>query len=410
MSNANIPRLYEKMSSQHIDALVVIKPEFFYYVTGFQNHMGGMLSGPGNTRQLSSAAIIPIDEKEQPTMLIGKWEEVPARESSWIKDVRSYQIWIEIFHMEDFLKGNLTRVNKPTQYDMKKNAATIAEILREKRLSGCTIGIEFDYISQNAISVLREELPQVKWVDSSRLLYDVCSVKTDKEIKIIEMATRMAQDATLSVAQEKLEGLTVGEVRLKYQMAVLKIATSDPSVGYQDNKCTMSIGGNFAPKTVNAPYRSTLGDIIFIDPGVMLKGYMSDIGRSMVIGKPNDVQQRIYSTLILGLESMLAAIKPGVKCSEIFHIGQESVRNAGTGLHAYTRGQLGHAVGLGKGERPPFIASDDHTVIEPGMVFSIEAPLYIHGIGGFNIEDTIVVNKKGYDLLCDWPRELIQVR
>lgn len=410
MSNVNLPRLYNRMEAARIDALVVVKPEFFYYATGFQNHMGGLLSGPGCGRQLAAIAVIPAGGKGEPTALVSNWEEVPARGNSWIADIRTYRIWTEIFDLQDLLHNRTERVEKPYQYDMRKNVRTVAELLKEKGLDRGTIGIEFDYVSEHSIAMFREELPHARFADSSPLFYEVSAVKTAKEIEIIGTATRITQNAALDVAGEELLGATVGDVKLKYEMAVLRQIAGNPTLGFQGTKCTMSIGGDFAPKTGSAPYRAAAGDIIFFDPGVMLKGYMTDIGRSMVVGKPNELQQRIYTTLILGLETLLANLKPGVACSELFHIGQEAVRNAGTGLHAYTRGHLGHAVGIGKNERPPFIAPGDHTIVEPGMVFSVELPLYVQGLGGFNIEDTVVVTEQGYELLSDWPRELLQVR
>jgi Xaa-Pro aminopeptidase len=49
-------------------------------------------------------------------------------------------------------------------------------------------------------------------------------------------------------------------------------------------------------------------------------------------------------------------------------------------------------------------------VLEPGMTFSVECPLYVHGVGAFNIEDAIVITESGYELLNVWQRDLIQVK
>lgn len=410
MAHVNLPRLYMKMREKKIDALVAVKPESFYYLTGFQYHMGGMQSAPGSGRQIAAAAVIPVDETKQPAMLVSNWEEVPAKSASWITDVRVYPIWTEIFDGQALIENNLKRIEKPFQFNIRENCFTIAEVLRERGLDGGTIGIEMDYCCSNAMTYFREALPKATFIDSSRMIWDVAVVKTPGEIEILRKATNMAQAATIDVTQQSLLGCTVGEIRIKYQMAVLKLAASDPACGYQDSKLTMSIGGDFAPKAGVSPYRAAAGDGIFVDPGVMLRGYMSDIGRTLVLGKPSELQTRIYSGLRTGMEAMFAAMKPGLKCSEIFHIGQEAVRNSGMGLHAYTRGHLGHAIGIAKNERPPFIAAVDHTVLEPGMTFSVECPLYIHGVGAFNIEDSIVITENGYELLNIWQRDIIQVR
>ena len=410
MAHVNLPRLYAAMRDMKMDALVAVKPESFYYLTGFQYHMGGMQSAPGSGRQIAAAAVIPLNEAKQPAMLVSNWEEVPAKAASWIKDARVYPIWTEIFDGQALINNKLERIEKPHQFNIRQNCFTIADVLRERGLDKGTIGIETDYCCSNAISYFREALPKARFIDSSRMIWDVSAVKTSGEIEILRKATNMAQAAAIAVTQQDLLGCTVGEVRIKYQMAVLKLAAADPTCGYQDSKLTMSIGGDFAPKPGFAPYRAAMGDGIFFDPGVMLKGYMSDLGRTFILGKPSELQTSIYSALRVGLEAMLATVKPGLKCSEMFHIGQEAVRNSGMGLSAYTRGHLGHPIGVARNERPPYIAAVDHTVLEPGMTFSVECPLYVHGVGAFNIEDAIVITENGYELLNVWQRDLIQVK
>jgi Xaa-Pro dipeptidase len=404
-----LPRLQKKLKEVKIDALMVVKPESFYYVTGFQNHTGGMDSNPGSGRQLVAIAVVPADEGLEPAMIVSSWEQHSAR-ASWIKDIHVFPAWMEIFDLNDLVSGNLKRVAKPTQYSMEQNVATAARIIRERGLDKGTIGIELDFICDRAISYVRRELPDAKIVDSSRLLWDIQAVKTPREIELLKAATQMTKEAATATMSEDLLGLTVGEVRTKYQMHCLRLAAANPALGYQNNKCTMSIGGDFAPKPGSPPYHAAKGDVVFFDPGVNLRGYFSDIGRSFVIDQePTELQRRIYFALRLGIETIMDAVKPGMKCSELFQLGQEAVRNAGTDLSAYTRGHMGHAIGIHKGERPPFIAPTDHTILEPNMVFSIEAPLYVQGLGGFNIEDSIVVTETGCELFTEWSREIHQV-
>jgi len=405
MAYMNTERLYNKIKAANLDAFVIFKPENFYYTTGFQNYYGGVATGV--VRHAHAIVVIPADETLDPTMIINSWEEVQARENAWFKDIRSFPTWIEIFYLQDLLENRTKFIKKPVQYDMERNIIMLIEILREKGLENGRLGIELDYISQKAFSLLIKYLPKAHFVDSSDILFDIQAVKTAKEIEILTEATRMTQKATLALTEDNLHGASVGEIKLRYQLAALKEAAANPSLGFQEAKMSISIGSDFSPKISNISYRAAMGDIIFLDVGVILKGYQADIGRSMVVGKPNDFQKKINSILKKGLENMLFAIKPGAKCCDIFNIGEKTIHEGG--LDSYARGHLGHAVGVGKHERPPFIAPSDETILEPGMVLSIETPLYIHGAGGFMIEDTIVTTDDGYDLLSDWPRDLIEV-
>ncbi len=402
----NSKRLFRKMRDAHLDGLVIFKPENFYYATGFQNYFGGVVTGV--VRQAHAMAVLPADETAEPTLIINSWEEVQARENSGFRDVRTFPLWIEIFDLKDLLANKTQRLEKPVQYDLSKNIALLGEALREKGLAHGRLGIELDVISHQAFSLLHQEIPKAEIIDSSALLFDVQAVKTPPEIEILTEATRITQEAMMALTREPLRGVGVADVRYTYQRAALDEAARNPRAGFQEAKLTLSIGGDFTPKTGSHSYRAERGDIVFLDAGVVLKGYQSDLGRSLVVGEPEPFKDKVQGTLKKGLEKMLAAIRPGVPCSEVFHLGQETIRREG--LDSYTRGHLGHAIGVGKHERPPFIAPGDPTIMEPGMVFSVETPLYIHGAGGFQIEDTVVITENAYDLISHMPRDLIRVR
>ena len=406
MMQMNAQRLYRRMEEAGLDALVVFKPENFYYVTGFQNYFGGVATGV--VRHGHAMVVLPADSRIEPTMIINAWEERQAREISGFRDIRTFPLWIEIFDLQDLREKKTSRVEKPVQYDLRKNISLLAEVLREKGLSEGRLGIELDYISHQAFGLFREEIPKAKINDSSALLFDIQAVKTPAEMEILKEATRLTQEAMMALTREPLAGKAVGEIRMKYQWAALTEAARSPQGGFQEAKLTVSIGKDFTPKMGAHAYRAQRGDIIFLDAGIVLRGYQSDLGRSLVIGDPDPFHRQIQETLQRGLEQMLAVLGPGRTCSEIFRCGQETIRKGG--LDSYTRGHLGHAIGIGKHERPPFIAPHDPTRLEPGMVFSIETPLYIHGAGGFQIEDTVIITDKGYELISHMPRHLIPVQ
>jgi Xaa-Pro dipeptidase len=75
------------------------------------------------------------------------------------------------------------------------------------------------------------------------------------------------------------------------------------------------------------------------------------------------------------------------------------------GLLPYWRQHTGHAIGL-RNHEAPFLDIGDQTVIEPGMVFTIEPGLYQEGLGGFRHSDTVAVTDDGIDILTDYPRDI----
>ncbi|MDZ4768511.1 MAG: M24 family metallopeptidase [Chloroflexota bacterium] len=71
---------------------------------------------------------------------------------------------------------------------------------------------------------------------------------------------------------------------------------------------------------------------------------------------------------------------------------------------AYWKHHVGHAIGL-RYHEAPFLDIGDSTVIQPGMIFTIEPGLYVPEMGGFRHSDTVLVTETGTELLTDYPRD-----
>ena len=92
-----------------------------------------------------------------------------------------------------------------------------------------------------------------------------------------------------------------------------------------------------------------------------------------------------------------------MKCSDIFNVAVQTVRNSG--IPHYQRHHCGHGIGL-EFYDPPLISPHDHTKIEEGMVLNIETPYYELGFGGLQVEDTVLVTESGVRYLTKSSREL----
>jgi Xaa-Pro aminopeptidase len=119
---------------------------------------------------------------------------------------------------------------------------------------------------------------------------------------------------------------------------------------------------------------------------------------------------RYHEVLRRGLDAILRLVRPGVEPSELFRSGMEAVRSGG--IPHYQRHHVGHAVGLEFYEAP--ILNDTarsgsaKVRLEEGMVINIELPYYELGLGGLQIEETLVVRQDGYELLTTSPREMLR--
>ncbi|MBW7882398.1 MAG: aminopeptidase P family protein [Caldilineaceae bacterium] len=147
-----------------------------------------------------------------------------------------------------------------------------------------------------------------------------------------------------------------------------------------------------------------VGDTIIIDIGATLDGYKSDITRVVHLGEPDPEVLEIYELVRTANERGRAAVRPGVTASAVDRATREPIDAAGYGDRFFHR--TGHGLGIEEHE-PPWISATSDTVLEPGMVFSIEPGIYLPGKFGVRVEDIVVVTEEGVRCLTGLGHELI---
>ena len=123
----------------------------------------------------------------------------------------------------------------------------------------------------------------------------------------------------------------------------------------------------------------------------------------MIIGAPTDEMRRLFDHMVAAQEVAFDALRPGVTCADVDRavLGYFEAND----LLPYWRQHVGHAIGL-RNHEAPFLDVGDHTVVEPGMVFTIEPGSTRATVGGFRHSDTVVVTPDGIDVLTDYPKDI----
>ena len=143
------------------------------------------------------------------------------------------------------------------------------------------------------------------------------------------------------------------------------------------------------------------GDVLVTETSAPIWGYNAELERAMVIGEPTDEMRRLFDHTVAAQEVAFEALRPGVTCADVD--GAVLAYFEENDLLPYWRQHIGHAIGL-RNHEAPFLDVGDHTVVEPGMVFTIEPGLYSAEIGGFRHSDTVVVTADGIDILTTYPK------
>ncbi len=145
------------------------------------------------------------------------------------------------------------------------------------------------------------------------------------------------------------------------------------------------------------------GDTIVIDLGGKFEGYVSDITRMSSIGSPSKDYASVHQIVENAVCAALASAIPGEIAKNVDKAAREVIEKAGFGRYFVHR--TGHGLGTEIHE-PPFITSTSETILEPGMVFSIEPGIYIPDKFGVRLEEIVILGDDGPKILSKIPREL----
>ena len=145
---------------------------------------------------------------------------------------------------------------------------------------------------------------------------------------------------------------------------------------------------------------------VTLDFGVILKGYCSDMTRTVYMGKPKVNERAAYEAVLEAQEAGVAAVAPGASCAEVDEAARGVLRRAGL-AEAFTH-STGHGVGLEIHESPR-IGAGQTTSLLSGMVITIEPGIYLAGQFGIRIEDMVAVTGTGGQVLTPAPKALIEL-
>ena len=145
---------------------------------------------------------------------------------------------------------------------------------------------------------------------------------------------------------------------------------------------------------------------VTLDFGIIREGYCSDMTRTVHLGKPGAKERATYHAVLEAQESAVAAVSGGARCSDVDEAARSVLRKAGL-AEAFSH-STGHGVGLEIHESPR-IGAGQTSLLQPGMVITIEPGVYLPGQFGIRIEDMVAVARSGGEVLTPAPKALIEL-
>ena len=261
------------------------------------------------------------------------------------------------------------------------------------------IGIDKNWPSRFTLRLM-ELRPDIWPVLGSAPVDDARMLKGADEIELMRVSSRLNDEALRKTIETIKEGDTELEVGRRYVEAGKKLGASGASFG-----ALICFGANCA-EPHHATDETVLkeGDSVILDVGLNVNNAMSDMTRTVFLGRPTDEQTEVYELVKAANEAGRRAAQPGVPLCEIDRAAREVIEKGGYGQYFIHR--TGHGIGLEVHE-PPDVSSTSEIPAQPGMIFSVEPGIYLPGKFGVRIEDLVLITPDGGETLNSLPRKLI---
>ncbi len=289
-------------------------------------------------------------------------------------------------------------------FEVIKNESPVSEYIADtiKKYGISRLAYEDAYMTVAFYEQLRDKLSGVEMVPLKEADGEIRIIKDEEELSNIKKAAEIADSAFTHILSFIKPGITENEVALELEYFMKKSGAS----GNSFESIVASGLRSSMPHGVASDKEINNGDLLTLDFGCVYNGYCSDMTRTIVVGKANDEQKKIYDIVLKAQMEALLHIKAGVLGKDVDKIARDIICDAGYGDN-FGHG-LGHGVGLAVHEEPRLSISGNR-VLEKNMVVTDEPGIYIPGFGGVRIEDLVVVGEDGPVVYSMSPKELIEL-
>lgn len=358
LTRTNIERVRQGLEQDEIDLLFVNNIDNVRYLTGYS---------PVSAPILVHSNWVALARRAENPILFGFAFYIQSirRSFPWIKDVR------------------------PLPASMPETVRQLAAEHRAARVG-------FDgYLSYTIGKEVERLLPDVAIVNADGPISAARAIKSLHELRIMERCIAIAEMGMKAGIDACVEGAMEYEVAAATEYAMRRAGAE----GHAVSAVIMS-GENAAMMQELATDKILRnGECVLLDFGCLYEGYYSDFARTVLVGNrvQNEEQRAVYRTVVDSVQKTIAEVRPGTKCSRLEEVARGVIREAGYGDYEYTH-FLGHGIGASVWEFP-MITPDSDAELQAGMVINVEPGIFKPGVGGFRIEETLLVTEDGHRIL-----------
>jgi Xaa-Pro dipeptidase len=264
------------------------------------------------------------------------------------------------------------------------------------------IGINARDLTVASYKTLRSIFKGVQIVDVGRAIMKARSLKDESEIRAIERACDIASRAYSKIPSLLKDGVTESEIAAELGSSMQTLGGSGPAF-----ESIVSFGKNSAlPHYSAGEAKLSKGQFVLLDYGTKVQRYCSDITRTLVYGRANEDQKKMYKLVKKANEVGIENCVAGRKGSDVHRAAASIIDLSefkGRFIHS-----LGHPLGLAVHDPGVGLSLSSTDELEPGMVLTVEPGIYVPTLGGVRIEDDVVITKSKPRVLTSATKELIE--
>jgi Xaa-Pro dipeptidase len=265
---------------------------------------------------------------------------------------------------------------------------------------GKRIGVEPRQMRLLEFRFVKSGAPEADYPDASDVLGSLRLRKDKEEVEAMRKAVKVAQNALEATLALIKVGMTEKELAAELVVQLLKHG-SEPELPFSP---IVSGGPNSAnPHASPTERKLQAGDLLVVDWGAIVDGYISDLTRTFAVGQVEAEYEKIHQIVQAANAAGRAAGKPGVPCAAVDKAAREVIEASGYGQ--YFTHRTGHGIGM-EGHEEPYMRGDNLQLLQPGMAYTVEPGIYLPARNGVRVEDNMVVTETGSESLSDMPREI----
>lgn len=278
----------------------------------------------------------------------------------------------------------------------------IADIVSAENIK--TVLFEENTISYSQLEMFKKRITSDLISGASEIIDSLRLYKDEDEISYMKQAQTIADKALNTVLKMIKPSMTEIDVALELEYQMRKNGAE--AIAFE----TIAVSGTASSRPHGVPRNCILEKgFLTMDFGCKINGYCSDMTRTVVIGNADNKIKKVYNTVLNAHLKALEFVKAGAHCLEVDKIARDIIENAGY------KGCFGHGLGHGVGlyiHEKPNLSPKQHpdNILEVGNTVTIEPGIYIEGLYGCRIEDTIICLEDGkiFDF-TESPKELIEI-